>query len=70
MTGRAVRDQAHLVAVARQTDEDGGMNVAYPRALAGRYGSIGGVADHDRVNLVWVVLIVFVGGSTARRSAG
>jgi hypothetical protein len=64
--GGAVGDKAHLVAEAGQADEDEGVNGADMIAPAGRYGSIGGIAEDDGVDLGWIILVVGSGCGAGR----
>ena len=62
VAGGAVRDVAHLVAGARKANDDGGMNGADVVSGAGGHRSVGGIAEDDGVDLIWIV-IVFRAGS-------
>jgi hypothetical protein len=62
--GGGVGDEAHLVAKARQANEDGGVNGAYVISPAGGYRSVGGITEDDGVDLGWIIfLVVRRGGS-------
>jgi hypothetical protein len=56
--GWCVGDEAHLIAKAGQANEDGGVNGADVVALASGYGSVGGIAEDDGVDLRWIVFLV------------
>jgi len=60
--GGGVGDEAHLVAGARKANDDGGMNRADVISRAGGHRSVGGIAEDDGVDLIWIV-IVFLAGS-------
>jgi hypothetical protein len=61
--GGCVGDKAHLVAEARQENEDRGVDGADVVALAGRHRSVGGITEGDSVDLVWIVFVVVCRGS-------
>ena len=63
MAGGGVGDEADLIAVAGQANEDGGVNGADVVALAGGHGSVGGITENDGVDLVWIIFVVVGGGS-------
>jgi hypothetical protein len=63
MAGGGVGNEAHLVAEARQTNEDGGVNWANVVSRAGGHRSIGGIAEDDGVYLRWIVFVVASCGS-------
>jgi hypothetical protein len=52
-----LRDEADLIAEARQANQDGGVNGADVVSGAGGHRSVGGIAKHDGVNLVWIVIV-------------
>ena len=75
--GGGVGDEAHLVAEARQANEDRGVNGADVVSLAGGHRSVGRITEDDGVDLVWIVVVIRirrgsvrgVGGSVSARTA-
>jgi hypothetical protein len=62
VSGGGVGDEAHLVARARKANDYGGMNGADVISRASGHRSVGGIAEDDGVDLIWIV-IVFLAGS-------
>ncbi len=60
MAGGGGGDHAEVFAGAGQDDEDGGVDGADVVALVGGHGGFVRVAEHDGVNLVGIVFVVFV----------
>ena len=58
VAGRCIRDEAYLIAVAGQANEDCRMNRADMVALTGGSGSVGGIAEHDGVDFCGVIVVV------------
>ena len=63
LAGGGVGDEAHLGAPAWKANENGGVNWADVGSWASGHRSVGGIADDDGVDLVWIV-IVFLDGTS------
>ena len=63
LTGGSVGDEAYLGAPAWKANENGGVNGADRGSGASGHRSVGGIADDDGVDLVWIV-IVFLDGTS------
>ena len=70
VAGGCVGDEAQLGAKARKANENGGVNRADVGSGASGHRSVGGIADNDGVDLVWIVILFLAdtwcaGGTTA-----
>jgi hypothetical protein len=61
--GWCVGDEAYLIAKAGQANEDGWVNGTYVVSWTGGYGSVGGIAEDNGVDLRWIVFLVGGRGS-------
>jgi hypothetical protein len=55
-----IGDEAHLLAPAREVNENGGVNRADVVPRAGGLRSVAGIAEDDGVDLVWIVIVFLV----------
>jgi hypothetical protein len=62
VAGGGVGDETYLLAPARKTNENGGVNGADVVSRASGHRSVAGITEDDDVDLVWIV-IVFLGGA-------
>jgi hypothetical protein len=63
VAGGGVGDKAYLGAPARKVNENGGVNGADVDSGASGHRSVGGIADNDGVDLVWIVIVFLAGTS-------
>ncbi len=70
MAGGAVGDIAHLDARAGKVNKNGGVNATDVISTAGGLRSVGGVAEDNGIDLVWIVIVFLVGsGDSPERGA-
>jgi len=58
VAGRAVGDQAHVIAKARQVNDDKRVHGADVVSPAGGHRSVGRIPEHDGVDLRWIVFVI------------
>ena len=68
MTGGRVGDEPYLRAPARKANENGGVYGADVGSGASGHRSVGGIADDNGVDLVWIVLVFLAGAPGVTQS--
>jgi hypothetical protein len=63
VAGGGVGDEAYLGSPARKANENGGVNGADVGSGASGHRSVGGIAEDDGVDLVWIVIVFLAGTS-------